>query len=84
MPEEIQNSEILRSMINNLKVSARKRASSREAIYYMRYIKESTGRSFQNILSELVVAAVKHKAETDEEYMELVSSFASANKTVTK
>ena len=76
--DEISNSHAsdeIRSMYNNIKLSASRKKASSEALFYLRFIKEMTGRSYQNILAELVIKDVKEKAKSDEVYRTLVENF---------
>jgi hypothetical protein len=68
-------SDEIRSMYNNIKLSANRKKVSYEALFYLRFIKETTGRSYQNILAELVIKDVKEKAKSDETYRTLVENF---------
>lgn len=68
--------ENIRSMANNLKVAGAKKRKAKEAVFYLCRMKEETGRSFQSLLSDIVVSYVRTEAKTDSRKNAMVKDFS--------
>ena len=63
-------------MANNLKVAGMKKSRAKEAVFYLNRMKEETGRSFQSLLSDIVVSHVRMEAKTDAGKSAMVNDYS--------